>query len=156
MCDLTTLVVLAQLLQLEGPARLLALVCAVVVLNSAERFTKMMPTLMYLFDTEEAMLKEVFENKFEELFGRRAPPRAILQSVRATLGRHGSKNHFENCGSFVQHAAQHVHDAWGELMELRKQSGAHEDKAEQCKGILKKHFGLGPFSAMICTLSPYH
>ena len=165
MCDLTSLVVVAQLLQLEGPALLLALVCSVVVLNSAERFQKMMPTLMELFGKvnasaneqchecpEKAMFKEVFEKKFEELFGRKAPPQAILQSVRSTLGRHGCHNHFENSGSFIQDAAQHVQHAWGELMELRNQSSKGKvDRSEGCKAILRKHFGLGPFSAMICS-----
>ena len=168
MMDYTTLIVVAFLLQLQGPACLYAVVCAVVVLNSGQRFIKVMPCLMEVFHKCSARIKVLnlesleagpgcqefkmmFEARMEASFGKKCPPRAILQSVRHTLGSFGNGTHFENCGSFAQHAAEHSHAAWEELMQLCNQPGAQaEDKSEACKAILKEHFRLGPFSAMMC------
>ena len=81
----------------DGANALSNIVVAVVVLNSRARYEATVP-----FSLSAPFTATVFTAKFELLFGRRAPPGALLQAVRCTLGRYGASNHFENCALFVE------------------------------------------------------
>ena len=90
-----------------------------------------------------------FKAKFEPLFGKRAPPNALLQAVRCTLGRYGKGNHFDNSAEFVEDMGRKCRAAWDKIDAARPSCGG--DASDAVLGVLRKDLGLGPFSSVVAA-----
>ena len=145
MTDTTTLAVVRQGIapNLEdGANALYNIVVAVVVLNSRARYEALAPLSL-----AAPITANDFKAKFEPLFGRRAPPGALLQAVRCTLGRYGAGNHFENSARFVEDMGGKCAAAWAKIDAARQVGGT---SAAVLK-VLRKDLGLGPFSSVVAA-----
>ena len=125
----------------NGPNLLYSVVVGVVALNSRERFEAFAP-----LDVAAPLSAAAFAAKFEPLFGRAAPPQAILQAVRCTLQRYRRGNHFENTALFVEDMGRRVPAAWAEI----EAAGFGPDAPAAVLRVLRG-LGLGPFCAIVAA-----
>ena len=145
MTDTTTLAVIRPGIapNLADPANALYnIVVAVVALNSRARYEALAP-----LELAKPLAAAEFKAKFEPLFGRRAPPKALLQGVRCTLGRYGKGNHFDNCAEFVEDMGRKCPAAWAKIDAAR----AGGDASDAVLAVLRKDLGLGPFSSIVAA-----
>jgi len=123
----------------DGPNLLYNIVAAVAILNNKDRFAAFAP-----LDVNEPLAASAFADKFESSFGRRAPPQALLQAMRATLARYGQGNHFENSAFFLEDMGHKCIKAWEKMSALHG-----DDVSDFTLAILRRDLGLGPFVSQV-------
>jgi hypothetical protein len=142
LADTTTMTFVQHCIEpymMNGANLLYNLVVGVVVLNSRERFLHMAP-----FDINSPMSSEEFVAKFEPRFGRRAPPKALLQGVQNILNRYGAGEHFQNSASFVEDMGRRIPTAWLEIEKARGQPDAPDAVLTTLRNI-----GITPFASLV-------